>query len=723
MTSEKKDPKKRVEKTASPTTSEEQVPQKTGNEPDLQKTGEKQDPKKRKREKTLFGIQKLKRHKPAKIQAKTKERIYLKDYKKKGFSFVTIAILLGILGGTVALYFWDQNRILNRSLENLKSFSLPSDQEKFSVQTNFNMVALLQQGEKALSFLEKKYTTMTFSQKMATVLMLGEFKSEKASTLLLLALEEGNPRLSHVAALSLGKLQEKAMPALLEKWSQVSQRDKLYLIEALALTKEEKALSKILESLQDKDPLLRQTSVQMLAHFENRKEIVDALWNALLDKERAVGDAAFSVLESLQKKQILNPFAPTLGPKTTRAFLSSGDSEARARLIRLMGLLGPLSSKDAGNFIGLFIEHVRKAFRENSLPEKMAAAYVLGQFQDEELLPEILEKLETDVPMLAENIALSLVAFDNRQIPAQLISRLWSSQPHVQKAVASVLSHYHLYTVKLNLQEKAIASLLSLLQKSTKESVDEIAKALSLYTLEPVDMLVFTPSDFTQWPALVKRLREAPDASLKHIRNQFSESTQKLLAEDVATPTPLAQTLLEEFNRLLASPTLYDAKIFPEEKPWPPGTEIHFRRILLEKVFAGEIRPTPLLGYKDLKDAKELIQRLVPPSLEEKDKTKALDKRDGVSKFLWYLCSGENQKILRSALSEKEISLEAKTSLLSSLNYSLTKTPFYAEEAFRKVVLPERIQKLVGQKSSRATLESNRLLLQLHYPNLISIWE
>lgn len=577
-------------------------------------------PKKSKKDRALLSLQKFKQRFASKKDSasqekeKAKGRIYRSLQDRKNITFLVLGILLVFVSGIYGLYTLYSSQRQSKYIEELRSFIIPEKPENFVAKAHPVLIEFINQGSSCIPVFRKLYPTMTPSQKVAVLLILGEIQDPQAMDIWMDALQSNVPLLARFAARSVARLEEKAIAPLKEKWKNLDAASKPYFIEAMALTEQSEALPLILESLQKEDTKTREVSAEKLKYFKNKKEIIDPLYSALSDKESSVAEKALVVLDLLQKEQILSPYAEGLSQRTKQAFLSSQMPEIRARLLQLMGILGLCLKKDGDNYISFFKEDVKKAFQEDSIPEKIAAAYILGKFQDEEMIPELILHIESDIPELSQNIALSLAALASPIVPKEILSRKWKPFAHVQKALAKILHEYSIYTIRLGLKEKAIGFLKEMMAISFYSSQESIAAALSLYTFQPIDMLIFQKEEIKDFKSLSSKIKKGEGNLAQYLKKRFSEKTDALdslsLSKDPSEEAKIL--LLEEMNRILCSTDLYSQDRFPDEKQWPSGKEIHFHRVLIEKAFPQEIMPALLLAYSDVKNPKAFIQKFVP---------------------------------------------------------------------------------------------------------------
>ena len=697
---------------------------------------EKAVPKKTKKDRALLSLQKFKQKFASKKNSppkdKAKGRIYHSLQDRKSFTLLILGIMVVFLAGIYGLYSLYKSQNQNKWIEELRLFAIPEKVDDFIPKSHPVLIEFINQGSSCIPLFKKLYPNMTPPQKVAVLLILGEFKNPEAMDIWMDALQSNVPLLAKFASRSIAKLQEKAVGPLTEKWKTVAASSKPYFIEAMALTEQPEVLTILLESLQKEDAKTREVTVESLKYFKNKKEIIEPLYSALSDKENSVAEKALEVWEILHREQILPLYAETLSQKTKQAFSSSKLPEVRARLLRFMGILGLCLKKDGDNYISLFKEDVKKAFQEDSLPEKIAAAYILGRFQDEEMLPELILNIESDIPELSQNIAASLASLASPLVPKEILSRKWKSVAHVQKALAKILQDYSIYTIRLDLKEKAIHFLMEMMESSFASSQESIAAALSLYTLEPIDILIFQKDEIKDFKSLLLKIKKGETNLSQYLQKHFSEKNQKALALHDVSKDPSEEVkalLIEEMNRVLCDSKLYSQQRFPEEKPWPPGKEIHFHRFLLEKAFASEIMPALVLSYPDVKNPKNFIKKFVPlftPQSNDKsykeDAVDPSDKRDPISRNLWYQLSRETQKLLLESVEKEDLLLKAQGSLLEELNRLMGKSPLYQESLFEKISLTQECKRLLNRKlSKRDTIKLNRLLLELVYPTDISV--
>lgn len=122
----------------------------------------------------------------------------------------------------------------------------------------------------------------------------------------------------------------------------------------------------------------------------------------------------------------------------------------------------------------------------------------------------------------------------------------------------------------------------------------------------------FDPADFKDAAAFITRLKGGQDSVSAYLFSRLSDETKRLLASygSGAVPAALMEKLVQDLNRILATPTLYqDNRDFfarvtlklPTRRlldQSPVGEErIRLNRLLLEDVYSRELHPSPM-GYE-----------------------------------------------------------------------------------------------------------------------------
>jgi hypothetical protein len=594
---------------------------------------------------------------------------------------------------------------------------------------------VLEQGPSIVPALVQKYPTMNYQQKVATVILLGELKKPEAMSVLIDGMVSGNDIVASFACRSAGKLQDMAVSPLLEALKTTPHEKKRYLIEGLGRTRQAEALTAILALCKEQYPTVRKTAVAALAYFGESKNTIEQLLASAIEADSSVGEEAVAVLHDIHSKQLLQKHATYFPLEVKRKFASLKEPEKRGRLIRVMGVAGLCTKESGENYIELFRDTVREAFRSQSIQEKIAAAYSLGRFRDDELIPELMKELDHENANLSHTIAIALNALVNPEIPKRLLEKKWTDRPHVLEATAHILYEYHIYVKRLEMEEQAIVFLLRSLSIASLDIMKTIAKSLHVYCQQPIEFLLFSAEDFKKPLDLTIKL-QGNDPLSSYLRQKFSPKIQEILQKHIQSKTvssDLSLALVQGFNQLLAI-ELYEKERFANvplskgTQSWlgqnlPKSRKIHLNRLLLEEAYATEISKLPLLNLGDFVDTAGLVLKLrsalptqqetktPPPKTEPgtEPRDSGEDRRDPLSRHIWYQLSPETQKLLNQYDPKSPPSEEMKISLMDHLNHFLTGEAVYEERLFKHIKLDKETKQLTLQKLQ------GRKLLSLHH--------
>ncbi|HKO60494.1 MAG TPA: hypothetical protein VJV03_04985 [Pyrinomonadaceae bacterium] len=140
-----------------------------------------------------------------------------------------------------------------------------------------------------------------------------------------------------------------------------------------------------------------------------------------------------------------------------------------------------------------------------------------------------------------------------------------------------------------------------MIESVLEDAPDAVGRVLS--SMNYADPSLLNPGDISNIDELVNQLRNGQDPPSQHLRKQITPNTQRLLdtydGSDIQAE-PLRQALVEDINKVLGGPSLYDAQRFGTPQLWeraqtlidknPQGEElIRLNRLLLQRAYPYEI--------------------------------------------------------------------------------------------------------------------------------------
>ncbi len=591
--------------------------------------------------------------------------------KESHITWVILGIGIVLMVAFIYSYISNEN---TRLLEQLQNFPTEISQD-FQPRNHPVIRDLIYKGQKIVPWILKNYPNFNLSQKSAVILALGEIKDPSSLNLLAQVVEDESENLAKISLQSLAKMKESAVPSLIEKVKTAKQRRK-YFLEALANTQQASAFDTILAACNDGDWKIRETAIRGLVYYGNEKGTISQLLNSLSDPQIGVAEAALVTLEELQQSQKLTAQAEMLNTQLMTLFTTKKETQSRSYFLRAMGITGLCLKPDGDNYVGKLLPLVREAFREGSELEKISAAFALGKFQDSEMLEELLESFDQDVPEMTYSIASALQNLNLQTIPQEMLNKKFSNRSHVQIALAQTYLKYHTYILKLELQNSAIIKILEMWQYAKPNAMESLAISLGRFCKEPILYLLWTKEDFKDLPSLITKLKNRSDP-LSKITDIFEQSTQDLLAKfdgKSSISSELQMALVNEFNRLLCKEnlaTLIGAEKIAQnfEPTWgaiDSSKRVIWNRAILEQFCSKDLWRTNLLFPSDLKDAKSFLEKIRPTSAIELSENqpeematveipstpntppppKTKDTRNSLGRFLWNDLTSETQQII-----------------------------------------------------------------------------
>ena len=715
--------------------------------PDKTQAGEQRQAAKK--QKIAASLQKFKTGKP-KPEKKAKGRVY-RSLRER--SRLPALIGLGILLLAVVILLWGQIGTRARLVSNLSRFQIPAQINGFYPKSDPYLSEAINAGPAIVPVLLAKYSKMDRAQKVATMVLLQEFKGQEDTgvmPVLIDAMLSGDEILAGFACIAAGQRGYPAIEPLLTKLASVEPGQKKYLIRALGRTRKTEALTVLIKLTEDSKLVVRREAVYALRYFPDQQKAIDRLFLTLRSSEVEVADQALEVFTDIFNQGRLNKYATQLSDNLKNLFANTADPQLRARLITMMGVVGLCLRDNGQNYSNIFVDSVRRAFRKGTIAEKIAAATTAGKFRDNQLLDDLLGALDSDTPQLTKAVAEALIALDNYQAPQLLLKKNFSSRAQVLAAVAKILLSYQIYVRRLELQEKAVSTLHKMMTVSPAASMQTLAEVLGFYQGQAIASLLFVADDFAKPGDLLAVLINHQQPLAQYLYQHFSKPQQDILQRSATiTPLPkeLSTALATGFNQVLAEISLYrqenfsGIKLSPATKLWMeqrPQRLVHHNRLLLQDAYPQLLRRSQLLDAADLINASALILRLRTPSRpasqatpkqnpEEKKnhgKTPAIviqDTRNPLSRHIWHQLSPETQKLLHQYDQKQQVPATTRDRLVDEINLLLAKGPLYEEYLFKDIALSPQILKWVKQQpQGRERIHLNRALLQQAYPKLIA---
>lgn len=418
---------------------------------------------------------------------RTQKRDKSKDSKGRVFRSIRersrLPLLISVLVCIIlaAGFWWYQQGEPLRVVETLHNFEPPSSTDGFNIKNHLDIVAVVNLGVEVVPLLLQKYPQMSNREKLATIIVFGEFADEQSLPLLIEAMRSDNARLAAFACLSASKFGEVAVARLKSAYSKFPEKNRHYLMKAIAKTKLESALKTLLNFAASTDAKTRALAIGHLTHFGELTKVVRCLLEALKDKNASVVEKAIATIHQLQKNRQLEKNAQLVIQHTTNQYQNLQQPSLRARMLRVAAIAAITHD---GKYIEGLRSKMREALASNAPEEIAAAAYGLGLFEDSEEWKRLLALLDSEHPLITSNVAFALNRFNDPEIINTILQGNWanSKKQHVLGAIAEILENYLLYVIRLGLREKALRVLQQALQNaSDKEIINSIEKTKSLY--------------------------------------------------------------------------------------------------------------------------------------------------------------------------------------------------------------------------------------------------
>jgi tetratricopeptide (TPR) repeat protein len=206
----------------------------------------------------------------------------------------------------------------------------------------------------------------------------------------------------------------------------------------------------------------------------------------------------------------------------------------------------------------------------------------------------------------------------------------------------------------------------------------------------------FTAASFTNAPALAAKLKAAADPLSKHLRDQLSEDTQKLLDSGNSGDSALKKALAKDLNRVLETGPLYDTNRFAHvtlsertqrftKKDRTKFTRVRLNRTLLEEAYPAHIERSLGGVYPDFEidsATNEDSQRCFQEYLADAQKRLDHDRRNPTAPR--QIKPGEDVRIIDNRVQVSgQVAVMAINGLLTKVIFD--KNPeheFYVEESF-----------------------------------------
>ncbi len=326
----------------------------------------------------------------------------------------------------------------------------------------------------------QNYGKMSRLEKIAAVIVLGEMRDVQGMPVVIDALSSEEPLLAAFASRALAKFGEAAVQPVVAKFDAANSRQRSYLLDGIARTKQQTALTAIGNLAKSNDAAIRKTAVAKLFFFGEYKAAIDILLDILADSQPSVGDEAVQTLYRLYKNSSLNKYGEHILARIKQRLATNPERAVLCRLYRVMGMMGNLTPTSIAGYPDLiknFKDWMYKSLHSEFSEEVAAAAYGLGLFEDDEASDLLLLRLDHKSPEVSQDIAFALNNINNAEIAQKILDSTLaqSNHQHTLLALARILNHYHLHIAKLGLKDKAW----QMLQEAQKHAKDDAATALA----------------------------------------------------------------------------------------------------------------------------------------------------------------------------------------------------------------------------------------------------
>jgi HEAT repeat protein len=358
--------------------------------------------------------------------------------------------------------------------------------DNFRIRTSACLPGVLELGLKAVPLLVERYPRMGLSGQIASVILFGEFGDPQGISPAIQATLSDDKVLSAFGCRTLGKLGESVVKPVLSKLGSTPEPKIDTLLEGMARTRSQAALSGLQDIFKSADASVRKISIAKLVYFGENRQAIETLLQAIGEKERPLGDEAVRVFYRLHKEASLNKHADFLLQQVKGRFAQAEDTGVRARLLHLMGIIGSLpgfTQSNSREILKDFKESLRKAL-SSRFPEEIAAGiYGLGFTEDNESLEHMMALLDHESAEVTESVVYAVNNLNDPEVVQRLLASAvsQSSRQHVLLGIAQILDHYQLHIAKLGLKGKAIQLLLECQKNVSGEAAKALAQTLASY--------------------------------------------------------------------------------------------------------------------------------------------------------------------------------------------------------------------------------------------------
>ena len=645
---------------------------------------------------------------------KTKKKVSIRKRNFGKLSIPTILIIIGTIALSVVLGIQSNKKEQQKLWNQLKTFPIPKKAETAASTQYPELYALRQKNNIINDITKTLYQKFeTENQKIASLLILYDVKSIESVSFLLDLLDKENENIIPFVVQALGRLGDIAVQDTIQKLHETKKLEQQkYLLTALALenkfnsTKENipSSLTTMLNYAKGDNNDLSMLSLSLLTLYQPTEEMMNILWNQSQNSEENIAQTAQNTLQKFLQENKLIHYATKFSKLTLDTFTHTTDIDKRVDLLKLMSIFGVSSTEDDVTSIDFLIDEVHKSVQSENLKEKATAIYVLGKFKDDSMiLPWINQNLDQDDENLTLQTTEALNELFNPLVPETVLNKKFSSKPHVQYALASILEKYQQYISTYEWNDRAIDFVLNMIEhidvnECKIDNISAMTKTLECYTEPYLKTLILKESDI---------LRDNDIIPLDELKKL--ELLSNVQSNDI-------KVLLNICNKALYSD--YFIKNDSKEaqdiyKMLPLAQKVQWnRKKMTEKCPTGFI-PNLLLHLENFKNFPNFIAKVrrIPNAKE--------DTRTLPSKRIWDCFSAEMQKTIQSYEDLSTMPLDVQYNILNAINNMLYSKDFYVEYYFesimKKVVMPDSLD------NDYIRIKFHRTLLKVAYPEDIQI--
>ena len=359
----RKPPKRKISKADKRSTLSKKAPKKLSAKPKVKKkviSHKKKSEAKPKVDKLTLAKEKLSKVKRdgAKKEKKAKGRVYRSIRERSKWPLIIGSFFIVALSIWAYVYHLGGNTRLLAN--NLKKFRLPSEItdlknltleaaeipapiDLYRARSDAYLIAIINSGKEIIPTLIEKFSQMTDNEKIATVVVLGEFKSFDALEIFIEAMQSKNKILALFACRAAGSMENSAVQPLLDKFKQLKEENYLFL-EAITRIQTQEALTALLSLTKSSHAKTRLTAIRKIGLFREKlqEKAFDELFKIIKkDKSKEVVDEViFDLFYKLPSGKAQEKNRKKILSVAKEEFFREKSSEKRAQYLFTIAILG-----------------------------------------------------------------------------------------------------------------------------------------------------------------------------------------------------------------------------------------------------------------------------------------------------------------------------------------------------------------------------------------------